>query len=375
MTAFAEHIGGLFGTWLVVISSFLSPATPPQETPVTTNVVTVPEEEQEKQIVPRSPPEPPIEEREFDLATNTMVVNPETDIETKTDAALIPYLDSQKAHGDLKKALVNIHCTLKSQGPNKPLTASGVVIDPKGIVLTNAHVAQYILLRDFVQEGSINCSIRKGSPAKESHAAEVLYISPEWIEKQKANIFSNNPTGTGKNDYAFLLLKPISEDGGPEEQFDFIAPEINDIDIDQGDDILIGAYPAGILDSLSINRVLFGITLKTKIKQLLTFGDEQIDILSTGGSYLAQKGSSGGAVMNEEGEIIGLFVTSTQESNFKERDLRAITMAHIERSLEEFGDISLDSLLDGNPEEISEAFNGTVSPLLAKILLEEIQSR
>ena len=42
-----------------------------------------------------------------------------------------------------RDAIVNIFCTTKSGGSFKPITGSGVVIDKRGIILTNAHVAQY----------------------------------------------------------------------------------------------------------------------------------------------------------------------------------------------------------------------------------------
>src|SRR3989344_1157804 len=44
-----------------------------------------------------------------------------------------------------RPTLVNILCGARS-GTFRPISASGVIIDPRGVILTNAHVAQYFLL-------------------------------------------------------------------------------------------------------------------------------------------------------------------------------------------------------------------------------------
>ena len=46
----------------------------------------------------------------------------------------------------LKAATVNILCRMQRGGQIAHYTGSGVVIDPTGVVLTNAHVAEHVLL-------------------------------------------------------------------------------------------------------------------------------------------------------------------------------------------------------------------------------------
>lgn len=319
------------------------------------------------------------------VSTPTATITPDLDNEAATSSAPvavqipeesreISFIDTSNAHLKLKEALVNVYCTLKTSKREIPLTASGVVIDPRGVVLTNAHVAQYVLLSDFVSKGAIRCVIRTGSPATAKYEAEVLYISPEWIERHAEDILTSTPVGTGRDDYAFLLIGDSVNDEDPPKNFDFIPPTLTEKFLFPEAPILLGAYPAGILDPLSIERALFAQTLKSTVKQLLTFDKRTVDLISTGGTYLSQTGSSGGAVLDKNGGLLGIFVTSTQKEDFKERDLRAITLTHINRSLKEYAGLSIAGLLSGDVEDITREFNEEVSPILAEILLEEIEN-
>src|SRR3989344_252919 len=49
----------------------------------------------------------------------------------------------------VRAAVVNILCITGSGGPLNSISGSGVIIDPRGIILTNAHVAQYFLLKNY----------------------------------------------------------------------------------------------------------------------------------------------------------------------------------------------------------------------------------
>lgn len=289
----------------------------------------------------------------------------------------VSYIETVFAKQKLSRALVNIYCTLGSLGPSRPITASGVIIRPEGVIITNAHVAQYVLIDNFVREDDIDCQIRGGSPAKEMYEVKVLYISPEWVEKNRDNIFKRNPTGTGKDDYAFLLITDLTDDRTSSglKSFPFVGLEVKDDNIKKGDKVLVGGYPAGILDSLTIQQNFYAQTALTEIETLFTFDKEFIDLISLSGSYLSQQGSSGGGVMNENGDLIGIVVTSTQEEEILNRDLRAITIAHINESLKSFSGFSLERLLVDDLDDFADEFGDEVLPLLADILLDELEER
>src|SRR5688500_2914917 len=72
-----------------------------------------------------------------------------------------------KAPDPIKDATVNLYCRLKAGKRTVSSSGSGIMIDERGIILTNAHVAQYFLLAG--EKGRVTgwCSVRTGSPAKE----------------------------------------------------------------------------------------------------------------------------------------------------------------------------------------------------------------
>ncbi|MEK7555788.1 MAG: hypothetical protein AAB523_00700, partial [Patescibacteria group bacterium] len=92
-------------------------------------------------------------------------------------------------------------------------------------------------------------------------------------------------------------------------------------------------------------------------------------LLSTGGSVVAQKGSSGGGVFSmATGKLIGIVVTSSDEGSTGDRDLRAITLSHINRSM--FGDTGMDlnAFLSGDIAERQKNFQETRAVIMRQIL-------
>ena len=77
----------------------------------------------------------------------------------------------------LRNALVNIICSVPIGSDLHSISGSGIIIDSKGIILTNAHIAQYFLFADR----DVSCVIRSGSPATNKY----FEISPkaDWEPK------------------------------------------------------------------------------------------------------------------------------------------------------------------------------------------------
>jgi S1-C subfamily serine protease len=86
-----------------------------------------------------------------------------------------------------------------------------------------------------------------------------------------------------------------------------------------------------------------------------TFDSNTVDVLAIAGSAASQEGSSGGAVVNAAGELIGLITTSEISGDVSTRQMRVITPSYIMRSYQEntgkdfvsyFGNTSLTTLIN-----------------------------
>jgi hypothetical protein len=100
------------------------------------------------------------------------------------------------------------------------------------------------------------------------------------------------------------------------------------------------------------------------VQQLYTFNDpSHVDLVSLGGTVVAQSGSSGGAVVSaQSGALMGLITTESQGTTTASRDLHAITLAHINRSLMSLGQGGIAGLLSGDLQQEESDFNANIAP-------------
>ncbi len=296
---------------------------------------------------------------------------------TPQEPNLVPL---EEVNTKTRQALVNILCTTKWSGPFSPITGSGIIIDPKGVILTNAHVAQYFLLKDYLTKDFIDCVIRTGSPASPTYKADLIFISSAWVKNNYKNITSSDPQGTGENDLALLLIKSriIPTESLP-SSFLSVAPDYDEDSVSVGTPVLLSGYPAGFLGGIAIQKNLWLVSAPASILEVFTYSDKpsyDIDVFSIGGSVVAQKGSSGGAVVSQKsGRLLGIIVTSTESAQTGDRDLRATTVAHVSRTLSSEMGFGLKDLLSASKNEIeliSRSFLETVAPALTKIFTDEL---
>lgn len=273
----------------------------------------------------------------------------------------------------VRGALVNILCTTGGAGPLKPISGSGIIIDPRGVILTNAHVAQFMLLRDYPVKDNIDCVIRVGSPARTMYRAEMLYFPTQWMQANAHKITAENPTGTGEHDFALLRITTPTGPGTLPAAFPSVSPSmIKDIGALP---VILAAYPAGFYDGGTIQSSLYVASARTNVGQVFTFKEGGgADLFSIGGTILSQKGSSGGAVVREsDAALIGLIATATQGATTAERDLRAITISHINASIVGNVGLGLSSLLQGDLAQKALLFNLNVLPTLRRTLTEALE--
>lgn len=270
----------------------------------------------------------------------------------------------QAANDDVRASLVNILCTT-SGGSVHPISGSGVFIDPRGVILTNAHVAQYVLLSES-PDFKLDCSVRTGSPAKAAWRAAVLYMPPEWVTAHAQEINTPDPTGTGEHDYALLLVTTASDGSErPQGGFPYLPIDVREAIGFPGDEVLVAGYPAEFIGGLATQNNLFAATSETTVRALLTFGGGAADLMSLGGVIEAQSGSSGGAVVNPWGRLIGLIVTTSTGAVTADRDLHTLTLNYIDRDLMTENGSGLKDTISGDLAAKYAAFNSTkLRPLL-----------
>jgi hypothetical protein len=276
---------------------------------------------------------------------------------------------------EARAATVNVLCTSVRGGLLNPVSGSGVIIDSRGVVLVNAHLAQFFLIKDYLIADFVSCIIRQGSPAAPRYRARLLYISPSWVHAHYADILTQNPEGTGEDDFALLLL---TESAGPSVTFPSTFPhlEVSYVETPSivGQSVILTAYPAGFLGGTLIQTSLYLSSAPSMVEDVFTFSSNTVDLLSLGGSVEAQHGSSGGAVVRSDGRLVGLIVTSSDAPLTGDRDLHAITISHVDRVLQQEVGLGLSEFLSHDLSETAENFAHDVAPGLSALLSKTLDS-
>jgi hypothetical protein len=262
------------------------------------------------------------------------------------DTAAIASARLTAAGGQLLKSIVNIICLPKSGTGLRGISGSGVIIDSRGLILTAAHVAQYFLLRDYPRPGSVTCTIRTGSPAADAYTAEVVYISPSWIEDNSDVVIDPAPRGTGEDDFAVLAITGSATKDPLPSSFSYVP--LGSGDPSAGENTAIAGYAAQFLASSQIEDELYPTVVFHDLTQLFTFDTGSIDSFSIAGTPIAQEGSSGGGVADASGHLIGLIDTSSTKGDASERTLHAITPLHIRASFARDMGTNFDTYLSSN---------------------------
>jgi len=281
-----------------------------------------------------------------------------------------PAPNFEQINDTARKTVVNILCQTKTSGSVSTITATGVVIDSRGTILTNAHVAQYFLLKNFQVQDFVKCTIRTGSPAYPRYNVELVYISPTWVQNNKSILTSPDPKGTGENDYALLRITDAI-DGSPLPSFQHLTIKMSE-NFDIGETVNLVAYPAGFLGGQSVQQDLSLTSALTTIQDVFTFKNTTIDLISIPGTILSQKGASGGAVVNKDSSLVGIITTSSNAPTTGERDLRAITLPYINRAIQSETGMNLPSFLSQDIATYAQNFQLNTAPSLSKLIQDEL---
>jgi hypothetical protein len=283
-----------------------------------------------------------------------------------------PTISADDLNTQTRAALVNILCYSKGGGVHS-ISGSGIFVDGRGIILTNAHVGQYFLLKDYPTTGNVDCTIRTGGPAQPRYHATLLYLPPAWITDNAAQIIAQQSKGTGEHDYAFLLVTDAIGTQELPSTFPHLPMVVATPEV--GDSEFLAGYPAGFLDGITIEKNLYPTTAYTTVKDIYTFNDpHHVDLAAISGTIVSQGGSSGGAMVRAfDGKLQGLISISTTGDTTASRDLWAITLEHIDRSLAAQGEKGLSALLSQDATEAAARFASSTAPGEKQVLVKTIE--
>lgn len=266
----------------------------------------------------------------------------------------------------INNIVFNIVCTNREGTKITISTGSGVLISPNGVVLTNAHVAQLFLLKNYSRENYMDCSLRRENIPTYGYRADILYISKDWIRENTYLVSDPAPRGTGENDYALLV---ITENTNPvlslPNQFPYSKINTADGAAKEGDNITASGYPGIQASLLNINSSSRLVIDRTFVDEVYTFARTTIDVFSTGVTNVAARGSSGGGLF-ENNQLIGIVSTTGNVGNGNY--INAITLSYINRDIREETGSSLSSMISGDVRSRADSFNQNDAPVLLQLL-------
>ncbi len=268
------------------------------------------------------------------------------------------------------EATVNIFCTYTTADYVKTTTGSGFFISANGAILTNAHVAQFLLLERSKREGETDCVIRTGTPATAAYEAELLYLPPAWISEHAKLIDVAVPKGTGERDYALLYASASLTDEPMPGRFPHLRPDPSAFSLrDRGTALIISGYPAQPLYEEGAEAALVQQNAQAELSDIFTFANDTADLLSISDSAASAGGISGGPVTNERGDAVAVAVTRGET---EADSLRALTINYIDRTIREETGFGLTAYISGDLSVRAAVFESALAPFLRQLLEFEL---
>lgn len=273
-------------------------------------------------------------------------------------------------------AVVNIFCSQKIivngkiTNQRRTITGSGTLINKDGTVLTNAHVAQFPLLSET--NPNVVCLARYGNPANGSIGIKVSFISPQWVKEYGKYINTEGAAQTGSSDFA--LLKLNLDNLNTIEKNKLSPIKLQKILPNQGDSIHSLSYPANILSIKGVNSALPQQKESLQINRLYSVGTTPVDIIETTPSTAGQRGSSGGAIVDTRGDLIGTITTIVNSTTPQKTLIRALTIEHIDFELNRLSNVSLEKVAQYGSSEVTQVFNTKYREYLTSLLNNYLNS-
>lgn len=267
------------------------------------------------------------EKTQTDVVVETTTPEPIPAQKAKAQTTVIPRT--------VPNSVVSIVCLERIGNTLSVSTGSGVFINKEGTLVTNAHVAQNLLKQD---DPNVDCEAKHPNHPTMRFRVAILHMPKVWLGGRLLGVSH----GTGEDDFAFLSVVGPSPDGVIPVSFPYIEVDAGDSGLVVGNDILLAGYPGKQTGNLELDTNLPLVQDTSVITDVFTFGGDSIDVISSGASPVAKQGSSGGAIV-DQGELIGLIVTTNPASSGGNY-LNGLTFNYIKQDLAENG-LSLESFL------------------------------
>lgn len=336
-------------------------------------------EEMVSQETPAPPPAPREEERE-DEATAAKENSMAASVPSAPAEAVSPPAPAPSAPFPFNPAwadaIVNLFCgDLYGLFGGDIASGSGVVIDPRGIILTNAHVGMLFLFSEWpIQSPLFDCMVRTGSTAVGQYRAALLHIPGDFVassalEMSRSRVHKINREGilpNGKKDYALLYITRTTD---PNRTFPSPIPSLSPYTgpiAPPGSAMYMAGYPGSFLGYEAAAKFLARIITPTTVHEVRPIeGSSTLDVLAFKGTVAGQRGTSGGAVVQRGGELAAVPTFFDEKGEWEDPQgettadniLNAITVEYISRDLKADTGFSLEEfIVRDNLKEISDAF-------------------
>lgn len=219
-------------------------------------------------------------------------------------------ISDQEFYNLNSRAVIQIFC----KTPQEYFSATGIIVNEAGLILTNAHVAGIL-----AKVGEGNCEARHGNPAT-SFAGLTKVFSADMSSKI-------TDTEVPQHDFAFLRLTAARES--------FTFSPMSLALANAGDRLFTLGYPSefleGIVASDNANLVFSSLV----VGGLTDFDndDTTADGYLFSGGIVLQQGSSGTPVFSGSGKVLGIIFATTKSGTTQDREGIAIATSAIDREL------------------------------------------
>lgn len=222
-----------------------------------------------------------------------------------------PALSDQELYSRYSAAVIQIFCVTDRE----IFSASGIIVNDRGLVLTNAHVADIV-----VKAGDGKCQARHGNPANPFAKVKIIFEADTNLKIPETQV--------PQRDIAFLKIYDATEP--------FSVAEISLVSANVGEELLTLGYPSEFLQSLNTlnnSNLVFSLLTVASLADVDGNVSTAEGYVFEGGLAL-QQGSSGTALFNRAGKVVGLLFATTKNKTTAEREGIGFMMSYVDKVMQ-----------------------------------------